>query len=507
MADCLVGCIGEKQCGQLAVERGLLKNSNTLSPMVKVEFIDLTSGSSITVGNKSFPSRSNNAVIKSFEYGSSDGNQCKIEILDQEGGAFSKFFKDIIKCIDATSESNIMRVQFGWIGANCNNRPIEPFLSRPMQFTLYQMETNFSGGAIKFTAIGNDSMQMIFTARETEAKGGDKVQKMPLKQAIRKLFSDSEPKIKNVRFLKKQFKGNSGESNCSGGEWEFNKGGCEGPRESWRSNNQNKLATVMEWLEPFRTKDDKGVTPTWDSEKGELIFWEDFTPTCNEDLNCRERSLGTYIVNGGKCSTVLSFSPKINWTIAIANKMAVGGQTSSDTHRPVVKENKIPGGEDCNVQNDKAGLMQSVPTSAQSKSVYGTEKAAAETSKSQQAHAKAASLSENIFAIEAELRIIGNPSQEFISTNYAGRTCSIVVINPFHIFDDGGSCGEWLARPGCNDRLSNKAWFVTGVNHHISDGSYTTTLKVSLMAPGIDLAKDRPLGGTNDGSRDIGVTC
>ena len=50
------------------------------------------SGSQITVGNNSAPSFKNKAVISSFQYGQSNGTGCTLDIIDEEGGAFDKFF-------------------------------------------------------------------------------------------------------------------------------------------------------------------------------------------------------------------------------------------------------------------------------------------------------------------------------------------------------------------------------------------------------------------------------
>ncbi|MGL1636394.1 hypothetical protein ACSTJT_23245, partial [Vibrio parahaemolyticus] len=77
---------------------------------------------------------------------------------------------------------------------------------------------------------------------------------------------------------------------------------------------------------------------------------------------------------------------------------------------------------------------------------------------------------------------------------------SIVVINPFHIQDVGGEdCGEWLQAETCNAVLSNRQWLVLGTSHEIKEGSYTTTIKVRLDAPGTDISIGEPLGGDPDG--------
>ena len=88
----------------------------------------------------------------------------------------------------------------------------------------------------------------------------------------------------------------------------------------------------------------------------------------------------------------------------------------------------------------------------------------------------------------------GNP--EFSGNNYLkGKKVSIVVINPFFINSYGNACGDWLASPGCNPVYSNKNWIVMGAEHSISEGSYITTLKINLPAPGSDIHRDDIFGG------------
>ena len=185
------------------------------------------------------------------------------------------------------------------------------------------------------------------------------------------------------------------------------------------------------------------------------------------------------------------------------SSLATGGQTSPSDHKPVKKKNKRPAG--CKVQQQgneesKAGPMQAVPITSQGLDNWGTQEVNSETEKSQNAHAKANSLTEAFKAIEAELRLVGNPDPDFTDLKLiVGRTASIVVINPFHLVGGGDdSCPEYLADPPCNRYLSNKNWMIKGANHNIIEGSYTTTLNVVLMVPGIDLDPGGTLGGDPD---------
>src|SRR6185437_8328740 len=102
-------------------------------------------------------------------------------------------------------------------------------------------------------------------------------------------------------------------------------------------------------------------------------------------------------------------------------------------------------------------------------------------------------------SITAELKIQGNPAfaDPILFTQ---RTISIIVINPFHIKRGiDNECGDWLQAETCNKVLSNKRWWVTGVVEDIREGSYTTTLKVRLDAPGVDVSFGEPLGASESG--------
>jgi hypothetical protein len=436
-----------------------------MAPFVKVGLGSAENG--VTVGNKSFPSRPHEAIIKSFEYNKSNGMGLTIEIFDEQGGAFDKFFQDMPKKLEEFDTKPKVRAQFGWVGSDCNG-PMSPILSPIIEAEMTNIETSFSEGKIKFIVTANDVLQAIFASRHSDSFGGDKVQKMHLKDAIIKLFGEKPPTCK-VEFLKKSQNGGSPV------EWDF--GGPNipprGPKDRWTTDNQNKLAAAMEWLEPFHTKDDKGIVPSFDPLSNTIIFWED-PEGCKNENNC-ENSIGTFIVNGGLCSPVISFSPQINWMVSF-NKFGAGGGNNPANSEPIKKDNKI-----CPGTSENTGAFQSVLISAQAVNHF-MEKAGKETEKSQSEHTKANAIFMQKEPIKAELRIVGNPAREFCGVKETViRWASVVVINPFHLVGGGGrDCADWLAEPGCNTYLSHKKWKITGVCHNISEGSYTTTISLEL---------------------------
>jgi hypothetical protein len=143
-----------------------------------------------------------------------------------------------------------------------------------------------------------------------------------------------------------------------------------------------------------------------------------------------------------------------------------------------------------------AGTQEQITVSRNARDAHGSKQAHTELNDSQHKHGKANRPFGTIQPIDAELTIVGNPTYDkYIKMTEFPRACSIVAINPFHISSAFAGCGEWLANPGCNEVLSNKNWLVHSINHSIQAGTYHTTMKVSLPAPGLDVESGAPLGG------------
>ena len=505
--ECLQGCIKTRTEGCPGVVTPF--NAENMAPWVKVSFSD-GGGSTLTVGNESAPdySHKHSAAIKAFEYGNSDGHQCKIEIIDEQGGAFDKFFEKTVKCMSEVSSAYSMVVQFGWVGSKCfgyNSGSVDvmPKDKWKLKFCIIDVEVTFGEGKIKFNIKGTDTMQPVFMGRMTKTYGASGDPK-PLKDAIIEMFDDEEPRIQ-AKFWRRRMDGGPPD------DWEF-KEPAEG---EWKCDNQNKLSAATSWIQNYVTDQDKGITASWlnvgdgnTEAEPTVIFWEDYTPECNEQPKCGTRSIGTFLVNGGRCSNVLSFSPKINF-VAAFSQFSVGGQAGGPLKSGgEKKENKRPGCSDP-FQTEETGMSESDPIDGNKVNNEGPDNATSEASKAKQANAKAGSLREGMKAIEAELRIHGNPNREYIDIKWmVGRTATIVVINPFSLSADpfssekeqqNGCPSEWIADPVCNEILSNKNWFIKGVHHSIKEGSYTTTLQLVLPVPGIDIEEGANLGADDRG--------
>ena len=497
MADtsCLVGCVNKYVCNGL--RSSVVDQFEVIAPWVKMYFGDEQSPS-ITVGNKSQPQFGNTAIIKSFQYGRTDGVTAEAEIIDEQGGAFHKFVDKLAKCmdkIDGNSPYGHIAYEFGWTTSSCvgggegdTSGPVGSGASQTgsvvksarLQGFFQNIEVSFENGVVKFRCTMTDLVQSTFVARMDKTEGDDD-NPVTLKQAIRNLAVRDSPKF-NVAFLK-----------ADGQKWNF-KDEPDGPKQRWDADGQNKLAIMAKWVEPFRTEDDKGIVPIWNDQTDTLIFMEDITPKCNEKVDCTARHIGTFIVNGGRCSPVISFSPKLNFIASFAAKETGGATGSAVSGETETKEEE----EDCKKQSKQTGMQTSIAPSQAAVGAFGPSEAVPESNKSQVAHSKANSIIQltSGAAITAELTIVGDP--RIVGFDVIGKYASIVVINPFHI-SGNSQCGDWLAVPGCNEVLSNKNWMIQGFDHQIKEGSFVTTLKLLLATPGNELSNENTFGGMAGG--------
>ena len=442
-----------------------------LSPFVTLTFYD-NDKRQITVGNKSNPPN-NSAIIKSFQYGQSDGSGAEVEIYDEEGGDFKYFVDKIVKNPEEAKTEYKAVVQWGWISASCGNskNSISSQRSRCHQFSILTVDINISGKGIIFRLELRDLMQPMFETRIT------KVYNLTLKEAIRSMFRDATPAITDVQFKRSETE-----------DFRFN-GDVETKSAKFETNGLTPLAAAREWVSRYRTDRDKGIIVFYDnlidcatgqdSTPPKVVFLEDPLPKCFEDKdrNCQFANLGTYIVNGGKHSPVLSFDPKIKFNFSTAARAAVvvGSETSiaaTGTGQPCPPG----GGGSTEVGSGSSGMVQ---VTEDMNRLLGNKDAPRDALRSQAANERA---NKNYESVEAEMRIQGNPALDNIY-DLITKTVSIIVINPFHLAN-GGNGIDWLIPAPCNDILSNKNWRVKGVSHEVREGTYTTTLKLFLVSPG-----------------------
>lgn len=473
--SCSFSCLATSSCGNIhKVPPGAV-----LAPFVTVGFEG--AGEVITVGNQS--SKDGRAFIKSFEYGVSDGAGTRIEILDEEGGKLKTFVDRLSKSVCNAPDDYKMFIDFGWVITHCDGSKTVDRASdygNRILFLPIQVESNFDAGKFRHVITGVDFQDRIAENR-IEKNYGTEDNKMTLKEALRRMFRDNCPSVE-IRFERKD-----------GSTWDFKNsdGGPEGPRAVWKTDQQNAMASARKWLERVSTSSSKGILLQWkpDEPKPTLIFLEDPNPAPGENFPPCDRSIGTYIVNGSDCSPVLGFSAKFNWVLG-ANAGSGGnlGGGSSGNHA------KFQGREGSRIE--KVGTQSHAPIDENENMYRPQDQSASKGVKANAAHEAAVRFREIPSSIEADLKLVGDPALAYPlgGVGIIAKTAALVVINPFFI--RGGSQCDWVAKPPCNELLSNKNWLIMGMNHQIREGSYVTTLKLRLDAPNADIEPDMPLGGS-----------
>jgi hypothetical protein len=499
-----------------------------LAPWVEVRF--LGSGFEVTVGNESSPpsgGQKNHAVIKSFQYGvgagSSGSDAVKIEILDEDGGEFTNFLTQIVpKNKDPEKQAADMRMEFlfGWAYARCagvagglttgvdvtafgGGIGFDAIKSFPRYSKPLSINVSFDNGKIKYVILGAPPTDNLPVTGSEAKPRGEEGAELPLKIAISEMFEDSGL---TALFLKRtdtnkvgakvrarmSAAGISGSdinnfglkpSGLDGGgveEWGFpnDDGGFDGSKQVWKPNNRDPVQAAMQWLHEKVTIDDKAITVATDNSipgKPIVVFWEADLPSCDGRFP-RQDQIGTYIVNGGGCSPVLSFKPTINFSQGTSVNKNADAVKACDELTGKGSPNNLPAADTTQAQhpkdaNEKKAKAEAENARAQSTTVGGNK------------------------AVEAELVVQGDP--RFYSTIFLkGKMMSIIVINPFFIRGSGESCGDWTAKPPCNHFLSNRNWIIQGVDHQIKEGSFTTSFKVRLVVPGnVFDASVKQLGG------------
>jgi len=495
--NCLAGCVSNYLCGKLNSGGIAGEQADSFAPWVSVTLGE--GADKITVGNESYTGDPNTACVKSFEVGWIDSPSASIEIIDEAGGSLGAVMDSLRKCVKFQGPGSTINFQFGWVITTCEGFS-KPISSLKFTSIAEQLEVIYSEGKIRYKITTAGVNAIDENMRKDKIQGEDD-KPIDIEKAIAALCAE-DPPIK-VRYAEIQ---PDGELKDIKFKWARLK---DPPKASWQSDNQNRMSVISKWLTPFRIQDgqcDKGIIILWaPTSHDELIILKDPSIGPGEPAKCNN-TVGTYIVNGGKCSPVISFNPTVNIINALQTSSAGGGTsgaTKTDSNFAEDKKCKPSDGK----QGDDVGTQLTSTISQQAHDSYGTDVAYEESLRSEIAHHKASkATSITGKEVTADLTFLGDPSPIYCQI-IPGRTVSIVVINPFHIKEGKNSCGEWLAKPGCNNIFSNKNYMISGVNHSISAGSYTTTLKVYLAAPNVTLSPDEPLGGSGSGGPQLKNGC
>lgn len=509
-ANFLVDCVQKYSCN--ANEIATIPEGYSFSPFVELKIGNET----LTVGNKSRPKGNNTAVIKSLNYGASDGCGATIEIEDEEGGSFSESFRRLNKSLTGMAEDTFRyELDFGWIiedncGGEFNTKKLSVSNATITAGKIYllplSMKVTYEGNKIKYSLEAQDLMSRVGEAR-VECNVGTEDKKSHLKDAIEALCARREPGPKcRVKFLSSDGKSDLKFKSSEGGDE------GKGPKDVWTSNLQNKLAIIRRWVDPIKTINEKGIVIHWEGGRpeseefaGTIIIQEDPNPDfCSKNYDPCKANIstlgipGTYIVNGGKKSAVISFNPTVNWTLANIAKR--GGSQSSVDGGGAKQEGII----ECPDNRPVAGTGVAPPSSSSTLGFRDPSDTRRNSSGSA-AHQKANLFREIYSPIEAELKIFGNPALVFPQL-LIGKSISLIVINPFHLRPSKDTtCPDWLAQPTCNSVFSNKNWMIKGVNHQIDKGSYVTILTIMLPVPGVHFNPDVEVGGPNSGGPKLDI--
>lgn len=538
----------QKYCSDDGMSTGIIQRS-----------VPATNKTIITTGNISQPANDGDdkcsAVIKSFQYGwgtANAGNKCTVTILDQKGSEFETWVKErLVKNVEGASHPYKgiyqMKVQFGWFitGGGPDDVCGQPFAtpgtdptpagyntshvwcSPILWFMPDSVSASYDGNKFVFEIQGADLLVRGQENTISQTFGSD-IAPEYFVNAVQELGRVSTPPfnvcfkqrnqttgaIEDLRFIKRP---GANDDDVS-----------LGPLDKWVAYQINPLATIHQWLkgvlaEGGLVKDGvdtgRGITMNYDStydkqqldiqcneiepepdtcndekpDVGRLTLWADPKATCQSDFTPTQlngRIAAVYIINGGSCSPVLSFNPTVRWNFFAALK---GGGSTIPTSGKMQKQSEGAAVAACAISG---GVGPRVETHSSSNMINYVNDVKTLV---QAATVKHTLANQGVSAIEAELRIQGDPSLYYSSPIYgAGKTVGIVFINPFYLdAEPGETCPSWTTLTSgdsvCNSTFTNKAWFIRGVDHQIREGSYITILKLTLPLPGSEML-DAPLG-------------
>lgn len=506
-----IGCMPQIGCRPLR----LPMDYDSFSPFVVATFQSPKGAEvlRVTVGNESYPSRPNTAVIKSMEYGYMDKPQATLEVVDEAGGEMGLLVDAVRKCGQNVLGST-MELSFGWVKSNCEGTGESDWVTFDgfINMTLYQIDVSYGEGLVRYTLQGTALDVVTTNQREDENRGPG----MRLVDAIGRICETKgiTPVYASVQADGSVKTAVAWPPGLSADEapWEWEGFGADGPKGSWQGSNNDVLSTISKWIEPYRIKhgtDGAGVLMVFDSMNHKRLFlWKNprYETRCppntisdsdvgglGADIGGRgvtglksgmkRGTLGTFVVNGGKCSPVIRFDPKLNYISGQAKQSTGGTPSSADDSGAQVTENNEKPSSLCPDDKENVGPENQATIPQNARENYPPDRVHREVLRSNMAHIKANIMTEfQIAPIQGDLVVHGMPFQQYVDmTMFLFAPMSIIVMNPFFIagnVNDGCGDWSWLASSGCNEVLSDKHYICQGVNHSIKEGSYTTTFKV-----------------------------
>ena len=488
----------------------------------------------VTTGNFANQEESRNAFIKSFRLAVQNGFSATLEIIDTSGNDFVGFYNTVYKnqCLKEndppppangaaqnaikTSSIFIVSINVGYIFTNSDDQKVvyQSYVNAPsrhlpgrtmgpyMNFVINMINVDISTNVWRYTldlsafdgplsnqividrkgAPGREVPFLVAAEMMLDGKCPPKVvYENPDKARIAIL---EKPKGLNGRFSLTSEKGAGSLPNAT-------------KKGIFAGYNLPPLDAIRKNMETFVTKSNKGVFmfyPTGANDNT-LYLLEAESTFCIQ----RRGSLpqcgfsgfaGTYVVNGGDFSPVISFNPKISFQ-GIPNKLS-GGVAGGGVSSKSVQVNQICDFGETNTNTDKINSAKSqgqTVTMGGAISNDSVNKEAPRNLPQLQANAGAAGLAaENASKpflngpVAATMTIQGDP--RFLwSANIIGTAIKIIFVNPFAITTRGspiyGTETDWLANPKINSVISDGIYLINSCDHEIINGSWRTTLQIT----------------------------
>ncbi len=460
----------------------------------------------ITTGNLAGANRS--ASIKSLSYNVNASGSASVDIIDSSGDDFINFYSSLYTtgCLASsgrpragTPSSLMVALDFGWIFTGSTgvttvysntfaNGGQFPGKTGPyLYFLLNKIDVSYDGGIWKYK-VDLKAADLKAGRRSASRTYGKQRQLVTLVDAASKhLAGDCQTPQEQqaVQLVRKNPDGTWSEAN-------FENSGPKGPKGVYPGYNNNPLDAVRKNLDFVVTDRAKGDFMFYNvaDESQSLFLVEGAFDNCSnrraQRYGCPSGKngnyLGTYVVNGGDISPVISFSPKIEINATpTTNTGAV--QTGSTRSRAV----KIPPCDE-NSQQAQEGATVVTQTAVRENQLNSKtpKELPKEIAKNARATIEAAkSIMPMIGAVTADLVIQGDPR---LVWPHQTQICevSIVFVNPFALKQEfepeaGAVNGYWLASPPTNPLLSKASCRVQGIEHEISEGKWETKLKITIV--------------------------
>lgn len=475
----------------------------------------------VSTGNFKNGVNSRSSFIKSFTMGASQAHGATLEIIDGSGLDFLLFYNkmfsgscdgkvDVGAAIPAhnvhivsinvgyvfTNADGIKYIYQGKVPAGLPDKKIGPYIN----FQILKIEVSYETNCPKYklTLKGPD-----IGANQTKVNNrfGKPGHVIPLLEAAELMLNgDCPPRAVGATpekarvVLVKPPKGVAGDwtyTSENGAKIDAN----ESRKGVYAGYNLPPLDAIRKNLDTFLTTAGNGVFMCFPSGANDdtLYLVEAESVFCDEKAgktsicNVTGNFLGTYAINGGDLSPVISFNPKIEF-VGTPNRVQGGAAGGAVAPKAEIVASACPGkpGDPAdpnsnNNQGQDVVVKGAIDQNKLDGEVHPRELPAV-AARAAEANMSAYVSSKPIFGtITAELKIQGDPRFLF-TLNWLGSSIKIIFINPFSIgqtpFVLADQKLDWLATPAINSQISKGLYFIKACDHEVSDGKWTTTLSL-----------------------------